>query len=561
VNPIDATPCDQCDIEHEVDARMDALAHDALGIDELTGGQRAAIRAAVGGCDVLAVMPTGSGKSAIYQVAAAMVPGSTVVVSPLLALQRDQAERLADTELGDAVVANSTLSACQRAEAIDRVAGQAVEFVFVAPEQLHRDDLLDAFTSAAPSLLVVDEAHCISSWGHDFRPDYLKLSALRARLGSPTVIALTATASPPVRQEIVERLQMRQPLVLVEGFDRPNIWLGVRRFEDASERDDSVVAAAVELVRTQGAGIVYAATRSRTDELAARIAEQGVRCAGYHAGMRTSERDEVHTRFVMDGDLDVVVATTAFGMGIDKPDVRFVLHADVPESLDAYAQEIGRAGRDGAPARAEMFARLTDLGLRRFQRAKSGVRKETVADVAQVLVDAEKHGDDLMRDDIVDLVNARERSVDLALDRLAATDAVELCPDGTVLVHTTQLSDAIDEAVDIETRRRRHDATRLEMLRAYVDATTCRRRALLAYFGDAAGDRCGFCDRCERTGAPPESTATAPFRSGQRVQHATWGEGAVMSASDAQLVVLFDDAGYRTLSVELVVDGDLITPV
>jgi ATP-dependent DNA helicase RecQ len=310
------------------------VAREAFGFDALRPGQREAIEAALDGRDALVVMSTGSGKSAIYQIAGLLTPGATLVVSPLIALQRDQVDDLAERAAGGAAQLNSSVPASERDRALAELAENALEFLFLAPEQLANEEVLAELAVARPSLLVIDEAHCISEWGHDFRPEYLRVGAAAEALGRPPVLALTATAAPPVRDEIVERLALRDPVVLVRGFDRPNIHLAVERFhgEQGAERKLRALREAVEAAPKPG--IVYVATRRQAEELAASLCELGVAAASYHAGMRAAERDAVQERF-MDSHLEVVVATTAFGMGIDKADVRWVFHSEVSESLDA----------------------------------------------------------------------------------------------------------------------------------------------------------------------------------------------------------------------------------
>jgi ATP-dependent DNA helicase RecQ len=307
-------------------------------------------------------MSTGYGKSAIYQIAALLIPGPTVVVSPLIALQRDQVEELEHENAGGAAAVSSFEAAGARREALEELAEGELEFLFLAPEQLAKEDVLAEVAAARPSLFVVDEAHCISEWGHDFRPDYLKLGAVAEAVGRPPILALTATASPPVREEIVERLRMRSPEVIVRGFDRPGIWLGVEHFHAEHAKRDALVHAVAGEPKP---GIVYAATRRMTEELAAELAGSGLRALAYHGGMGRRERVEAQEAFMAD-ELDVVVATTAFGMGVDKPNVRFVFHSEPADSVDSYYQEIGRGGRDGEPARALLFYRPEDLGMRRF---------------------------------------------------------------------------------------------------------------------------------------------------------------------------------------------------
>ncbi|HEX6232236.1 MAG TPA: RecQ family ATP-dependent DNA helicase [Jiangellaceae bacterium] len=365
--------------------RVRTVARDRFRWDELRAGQAEAMIAALEGRDVLAVMPTGAGKSALYQVPAVLLDGPTLVVSPLLALQRDQIGFLTEQRehSADAVQVSSDDSASRRDYALESVDSGASEFVFLAPEQLANGDVLGRLSDAQPSLVAVDEAHCVSVWGHDFRPEYLRIRDVLAQLGHPPVVALTATASPTVRDDIVTRLGLRDPHLVVTGFDRPNIHLAVERFVDDRARRERLM----EWVATQPApGIVYAPTRRTTEEIADALAASGLRTAAYHGGMRKGDRTRVEDDFDAD-QLDAVVATSAFGMGIDKPNVRFVVHAALPDSPDTYYQEIGRSGRDDEPARALLLYRPEDMGLRRYFAA--GIpAEEDLRTVASVLAQA-----------------------------------------------------------------------------------------------------------------------------------------------------------------------------
>src|SRR5690606_28218673 len=480
-------------------------AREVFGYRDLRPGQREAITALLDGRDVLLVLPTGAGKSAVYQVPGLELPGPTLVVSPLIALQQDQVRSL--LELGDddarAAAVSSAVPAAERRAALEAAAAGDLEFLFLSPEQLANDEVLDAVRAARPSLVAVDEAHCVSTWGHDFRPEYLRVGERLDTLDPrPPVLALTATASPPVREDVAERLHLRDPAVIVRGFARPGIALEVVRAVEAEDKDRAVV----ERVRTeaeQGTGIVYVATRRRTGEIADALAQAGLRSAAYHGGLRRAERDEAQRRFTED-ELDVVVATSAFGMGIDKPDVRFVVHADVPGSPDSYYQEVGRAGRDGEPAVAVLFYRPEDLGLQRFFAV-------SVPD----------------RDDLRARARAAARpGVRRGVARLRAMveDAGALAGDDG---RPAGVADAAREPAQA---RGRVDDSRLEMMRAYAETEQCRRQFLLAYLGEDLPEPCERCDTCWAGTAAERAAddAAAPWSTGTTVRHPEFGEGTVM---------------------------------
>jgi ATP-dependent DNA helicase RecQ len=531
--------------------RIERVAREAFGFEALRPGQREAIESALAGRDTLVVMSTGSGKSAIYQIAGLLTEGATVVVSPLIALQRDQVEDLAERAAGGAAQLNSAVPASERRRALDELAEDALEFLFLAPEQLANEDVLAELAVARPSLLVVDEAHCISEWGHDFRPEYLRIGAAAEALGRPTILALTATAAPPVREEIVERLGLRDPRVLVRGFDRPNIRLAVERFhgDGGAARKQRALEDAV--VAAPKPGIVYVATRRNAEELAEAL---GSRAAAYHAGMRGPERDAVQERF-MDGSVDVVVATTAFGMGIDKHDVRWVFHAEISESLDAYYQEIGRAGRDGEPAAAVLFYRSEDLGLRRFFSGTGHVDVDEIAQVLSAVRDADGPVEPAALQEQTDLSQTRLAT---ALARLEEAGAVSILPSGAVAPGEARGPDAVREAAEAEEKRRTFDRSRVDMMRGYAEATGCRREWILSYFGEPFTPPCGRCDNCEagRSDAAPDDV---PFAVGARVAHEQWGEGVVQRYDDDAVVVLFDEVGYKTLALDVVRERGLLT--
>ena len=527
-----------------------------LGFTRLRPGQEEAIAEAASGRDTLAVMPTGSGKSAVYEIAGALRDGPTVVVSPLIALQRDQVDALAGARIGRAEQLNSTMTAHERRAVLDALRHGHVDFVFLAPEQLNNPDTLQAVQEAHPGLFVVDEAHCVSSWGHDFRPDYLHLAAAAEAVGRPPVLALTATAAPPVRDEIVRQLAMRDPAVVVRDFDRPNLHLTVETHHDPEAKEASLLE---RLPALEGHGIVYVATRRETTDLAERLRHAGLRAAAYHGGLAGAERDQVHERF-MAGGLDVIVATTAFGMGIDKADVRFVIHFEISDSIDSYYQEIGRAGRDGSPAEAVLLYRPEDLGLRRFFASGGDVDAEVLSEVAELVLGSDTG---VSAEAAAEAVGRPGTRVEQALNRLAETGWARRSPQG-LFTATDADADATAAAADTvvaqEAARQLH-RSRVDMMRFYAETRSCRRQFILGYFGEPYDPPCGNCDNCD-AGRSPSGEASheaGPFRAGDRVRHQEWGDGEVMRVQDGeQVTVLFAQVGYRTLSVALVEENDLL---
>ncbi|CAA9414047.1 MAG: ATP-dependent DNA helicase RecQ [uncultured Rubrobacteraceae bacterium] len=358
-----------------------------FGFDSFRPGQEAVIRAVLEGRDTLAVMPTGGGKSLCYQIPALMQQSLTVIVSPLISLMKDQVDSLLQSSVADAAALHSGLSPEERWEVERKVRTGEIRMLYVAPERLRSLEFVLSLRRAGVGLFVVDEAHCISEWGHDFRPDYLFLPRAVRDLGSPPVLALTATATPRVRQDIRRSLGMRDPHVEVTSFNRPNLTYRVVPAEKKQK-----LARIMDVIRSSPPpGIVYATTRKECEELAAELRSSGVDAAAYHAGMGAARRTEVQERFMTD-EVGVVVATIAFGMGVDKPNVRFVIHAAVPGSLPAYIQESGRAGRDGEGAECVVLYRGADVGRRKRLVTLNSSGEDEVSSFFRGLVGVEREG-------------------------------------------------------------------------------------------------------------------------------------------------------------------------
>jgi RecQ family ATP-dependent DNA helicase len=351
--------------------RADSLLSE-LGFQAWRLGQKEAVVAALEGRDSLVVMPTGGGKSLCYQLPGLATEDLTIVVSPLIALMRDQWLRLTNAGHPVAMIASGMEAETSRRE-LGRVRGGEARIVYCSPERFGSEFFLDAISQRRIDLMAVDEAHCVSEWGHDFRPDYLRLPEIAERLGRPTVMACTATATKAVAAEIVRRFEMRSPLQVRSGFDRPNLSFDVVPLEGKGSQARRLALLEAGLADPANRpAIVYCGTRRDTDELAQTLRETGLRALAYHAGMTPEGRSETQRRF-MAGDTEVIVATNAFGMGVDKANVRSVWHVTVPTSVEAYYQEAGRGGRDGLPARAVLLAMKSDLGrLLRFNEQRQG---------------------------------------------------------------------------------------------------------------------------------------------------------------------------------------------
>lgn len=506
------------------------------------------------GGDVLAVMPTGYGKSSLYQVTGTILGGVTIVVSPLISLQEDQVRALAEAKgVRPAVAINSSAGRRERERDWEALESGEAGFAFLAPEQLANPEVRERLRGIHVSLFAVDEAHCVSSWGHDFRPDYLVLGDVIEELGHPPVVAMTATGAPPVRAEIGERLGMRGARLFATGFDRPNLRLEVVRHEEDSDKRTAVVE---QVRKLEGSGLVYVATRKDAELYADELNGHGIPAAAYHAGLKRADRDDVYERF-MDDRARVVVATSAFGMGIDKHDVRFVVHASVTDSLDSYYQEAGRAGRDGEPAVVTLHYRPEDFALTKFF-SGGGPDVDELASVFGAVA----HQPGIDRAGLAEATGISVRSLGRLLGLLRDAGVLSGVDDD-LRAADLKPEDAAARAVAEAESRQRIEHSRAQLMQEYAETGMCRRQFLLGYFGEELREPCGNCDTCSsgsayRWAEEHDAGMEEDFPLAARVNHETWGTGVVMHTEADRLTVFFDDAGYKVLSLAAVKEGGLL---
>ncbi len=522
-----------------------------FGFERFYPGQEEVVLRVLDGKDTLAILATGAGKSLTYQLPALLLEGTTVVVSPLIALMKDQVDMLRQRGIRDVVALNSTLSEDQEIAARERIRTGSIRIVYTTPEKLEDEGFQALLRSIKVPLFVVDEAHCISQWGHDFRPAYLALGHVIKRLDRPTVLALTATATPAVREDILHQLGIEHVKPIVKGFDRPNLVYEARKADKEIDKLRILAGLFSGEDALAGTGIIYTATIKNALEVQRYLVEElAVPAAVYHSKLHKEQRTAVHELF-MDEKIRAVVATNAFGLGIDKPNIRFVVHYDLPGSIEAYTQEAGRSGRDGEISRCILIYRMSDT---RVQNYFLTGKYPDIEEVQRVFGTIEVFGDQRGGVAMSDL----RKILQLPLTKLKVILA--LLKKSGYIEHVGKSAYGLTEAVrknrdlvlslaNYETKKS-YDQSKLAMMLQYAESNVCRRRFILNYFGeDFERVNCEACDNCLRTASAGISGlwSASVFKIADVVSHPKFGTGTVERAEKDLVTVLFPSFGYKTL--------------
>lgn len=478
-----------------------------FGFQDFREGQAEVIESVLAGKDTVVVMPTGGGKSLCFQLPALMLKGITVVVSPLIALMKDQVDALQSKGISASFI-NSSIAFEEQRDRIYALRNGQTKIIYVAPERFRSTHFVEALKQLNVSLFAIDEAHCISQWGHDFRPDYLKLKDVVQEIGNPQVLALTATATPYVRADIIEQLSLKNPNAFVSGFDRPNLTIEVIHTQKEREKIEQIKSMARE---SKGSGIIYTSTRKAVDAVSTKLKTAGLSVNCYHAGMTENERTRAQDDF-MSGKTQMIVATNAFGMGIDKSDIRFVFHFHFPGSIEAYYQEIGRAGRDGFPANCILLFNYADKRTQDFFIEGSYPTPDVIQNVFQTLIETDIKQIELTTKEISNRAGIKnEMAVQSALVILEKAGHIERGISGNEAESRSRrtiylLDESTPKRLRINSqdiaRRAALEQRKLREMISFCYATDCYRSYMLDYFGDIHHKKfCGSCGNCMTTKA------------------------------------------------------------
>ncbi len=537
-------------------------------------GQREILESVMLGRNVLGVLPTGAGKSLCYQLPAAVATKPVVVVSPLISLMQDQQQKAEDADLNAANLSSAARAAEER-ENKEEIESGDKRLIYVTPERLDNPEYLDLLRTNGVSLFVVDEAHCVSQWGHDFRPAYLNLREARRQLGNPPLLALTATATPEVIADVLKQLDAPDSAVINTGISRPNLFFEVRRTVNGNAKREQTKEL---LEKTEGSCIVYCATVRTCNELWQWLKDAGVEAGRYHGKLPQRERERIQGQF-MDGSCRVMIATKAFGLGIDKADVRLVLHFQFPDSLESYYQEAGRGGRDGEPATATLLYRLEDRRVQSFFLGGKYPKREQSLKVFQMLPGKESPG--TTSQEIAEATGIPKRKVQVIVAQLNGAEVIDRKARKIRKLRDFSSEDEFDRFLQEYEERGQSDRERLDTMMRYAQTTRCRVRFMKEYFGEEIAEDCGHCDNCraraegrldaETSGdslkpihrgpandrkrepkpapvpivepvpnapeLPPEEKPA--YRAGDAVRHKSFGQGNVVSAEGHTVVVRF----------------------
>ena len=479
--------------------RARAVLKEVFGFEDFLDGQESVIADILSGRDGSVVMPTGGGKSLCYQLPALCRDGVTLVVSPLIALMKDQVDALVERKVAVTLI-NSTLTWPEQRERLEGMKRGDYRLVYIAPERFRAESFMSALREVPIEMVAIDEAHCLSQWGHDFRPDYMRLGTALDKLGRPQCVALTATATPIVREDIRSVLKLREPFESISGFERPNLSFTITAVEKVAQK----YARMKEVLKEHKTGIVYCATRKKVEEVAETIHSWGMKCVAYHGGMSDQERERTQNAFISK-KADIAVATNAFGMGIDRSDVRFVIHFEIPGSVEAYYQEAGRAGRDGEASVCELFFNYADTRTQEFFIDGVNPGAGMIRDVYQFLLNQSDANYESHRtlDEIKGEIGAKNgMAIGAALGALIRGRWVERFDvpgsrtKGTRLLQPNVLAaDLVLDEKALEEKERR-DREKLEKMVQLCYANTCRQQWVLEYFGEIDAPICGSCDVC-----------------------------------------------------------------